>query len=306
MTFIDEHAAVFGVEPICRVLTEHGCAICPSTYYAARSRPPSTRAIRDAELDEQIRRIHATNYDVYGVRKTWRQLLREGHQVARCTVERRMRALGLEGVRRGKKIRTTTANPGHERADDRVNRDFTAARPNAVWVADFTYVATWCGIVYVAFVVDVHSRAIVGWSASMRKRTPLVLDALDMALWRRRRAGHPAGPGLVHHSDAGSQYTSFRFTAHLMSAGIDASIGTVGDALDNALMESQIGLYKTELIKRRGPWRSLAEVELATAEWIEWFNTARLHSAIGNVPPEEFEAAYYAQHQPNQTVGINR
>ncbi|MEV6867796.1 IS3 family transposase [Streptosporangium subroseum] len=306
VVFIDEHAAVFGVEPICRVLTEHGCAICPSTYYAAKSRPLSARAIRDATLDEHIRRIHAANYDVYGTRKMWRQLLREGHQIARCTVERRMRALGLEGVRRGKKIRTTTANPSHERAGDLVKRDFTAIRPNAVWAADFTHVTTWCDIVYVAFVVDVHSRAIVGWSASTRKRTPLVPGALDMALWRRERAGHPAGPGLVHHSDAGSQYTSFRFTAHLLTAGIDASIGTVGDALDNALMESQIGLYKTELIKRGGPWRSLADVELATAEWIEWFNTTRLHSAIGNVPPEEFEAAYYAQHQPNQTAGINR
>jgi putative transposase len=220
VTFIDEHAAVFGVEPICRVLTEHGCAICPSTYYAARSRPPSARTLRDAELDEQIRRIHAANYDVYGVRKMWRQLLRESHQVARCTVERRMRALGLEGVRRGKKIRTTTADPRHERAGDRVNRDFTAMRPNAVWVADFTYVSTWCGIVYVAFVVDVHSRAIVGWSASMRKRTPLVLDALDMALWRRKRAGHPAGPGLVHHSDAGSQGGFNRCSQHFAVGGV--------------------------------------------------------------------------------------
>jgi len=305
VTFIDEHREVFGVEPICRVLSEHGLSIAPSTYYAAKTRQPSPRAVRDAELDAHITRIHAANYGVYGVRKVWRQLVREGHQVARCTVERRMRALGLEGVRRGKKVRTTTADPCHQRAADLVKRQFTAARPNTVWVADFTYVAAWCGIVYVAFVVDVYSRAIVGWSASLNKRTPLVLDALDMALWRRDRAGRPTGPGLVHHSDAGSQYTSFRFTAHLLSAGIDASIGTVGDALDNALMESQIGLYKTELIKPRGPWRSLAEVELATAEWIDWFNTTRLHSAIGNVPPDEHEARHYAQHQPNETVRIN-
>ncbi|MFG1682906.1 IS3 family transposase [Nonomuraea sp. NPDC049269] len=305
MIFIDEHREMFGVEPICHVLTEHGLAISPSTYYAAKNRPPSARQVRDAELDDHIRRIHTTNYGVYGTRKVWRQLLREGHQVARCTVERRMRALGLQGARRGKKIRTTMADPDHQRAADLVRRDFTTPRPNTVWVADFTYVHAWCGIVYVAFVVDVYSRAIVGWTASLSKRTDLVLDALDMALWRRDRTGRPAGPGLVHHSDAGSQYTCFRFTAHLITAGIDASIGTVGDALDNALMESQIGLYKTELIKPRGPWRSLAEVELATAEWVEWFNTTRLHSSIDNIPPQEYEALHYAQHQPNETVGIN-
>jgi putative transposase len=305
VTFIDEHRQVFGVEPICRVLSAHGLSIAPSTYYAAKARPPSARAVRDAELDDHIQRIHADNYGVYGVRKVWHQLLREGRPVARCTVERRMRALGLHGARRGKKIRTTTPDPGHQRAADLVKRDFTASRPNTVWVADFTYVAAWCGIVYVAFVADVYSRAIVGWSASLNKRATLVLDALDMALWRRDRAGRPVGPGLVHHSDAGSQYTGFRFTAHLMTAGIDASIGTVGDALDNALMESQIGLYKTELIKPRGPWHSLAEVELATAEWVEWFNTTRLHSSIGNIPPDEYEALYYAQHHPSQPAGIN-
>lgn len=306
MTFIDEHQHLFGVEPICRVLTEHGMKISTSTYYAAKHRTPSARTLRDAELDTHIQRIHTANYGVYGARKIWRQLQREGHQAARCTVERRMRALGLHGARRGTKTRTTIADPHHERAADRLRRDFTAARPNATWVADFTYVATWCGVVYVAFVVDVYSRAIVGWAASTTKQTTLVLDALDMALWRRTRTGRPIEPGLIHHSDAGSQYTSFRFTAHLMSTGIDASIGTVGDALDNALMESQIGLYKTELIKRRGPWRSLADVEWATAEWVEWFNTSRLHSAIGHLPPEEYEALYYAQHQPNELVGINR
>ncbi|MFI6631485.1 IS3 family transposase [Nonomuraea fuscirosea] len=306
VTFIDQHAGVFGVEPICRVLTEHGCPISTSTYYAAKNRPPSPRALRDTELDAHIQRIHADNYGVYGARKVWQQLLREGHRVARCTVERRMRALGLQGARRGKKIRTTTPDPRHERAADRLQRDFTATQPNTAWVADFTHVAAWCGVVYVAFVVDVYSRAIVGWAASLTKHTTLVLDALDMALWRRERTGHPAGPGLIHHSDAGSQYTSFRFTTHLLAAGIDASIGTVGDALDNALMESQIGLYKTELIKPRGPWRSLAEVELATAEWVAWFNTTRLHSAIGHLPPEEFEAIYYAQSNPTEALAINR
>ncbi|MFI7418465.1 IS3 family transposase [Nonomuraea sp. NPDC049684] len=306
VTFIDQHAGVFGVEPICRVLTQHGCPISTSTYYAAKNRPPSARALRDAELDEHITRIHADNYGVYGARKVWQQLLREGHRVARCTVERRMRALGLQGARRGRKIRTTTPDLGHSRAADRLRRDFTAQRPNATWVADFTHVAAWSGVVYVAFVVDVYSRAIVGWAASPSKQTSLVLDALDMALWRRERTGRPVEAGLIHHSDAGSQYTSFRFTTHLLAAGIDASIGTVGDALDNALMESQIGLFKTELIKPRGPWRSLAEVELATAEWVAWFNTTRLHSAIGHLPPEEFEAVYYAQQHPNEALAINR
>jgi putative transposase len=295
---------VFGVEPICRVLSEHGCKIATSTYYAARKRPPSARARRDAELDEHIRRIHADNYGVYGARKVWRQLHREGHQVARCTVERRMKALGLQGVRRGRKIRTTVRDERHQRAGDLVRRNFTAQAPNRTWVADFTHVAAWCGVVYVAFVVDVFSRAIVGWAASTTKQTTLVLDALEMALWRRERTGHKPGPGLVHHSDAGSQYTSIRFTTHLIAAGIDASIGTVGDALDNALMESQIGLYKTELIKPRGPWRSLAEVELATAEWTEWFNNQRLHTAIGDIPPSEHEAIYYAQYQPNEAPAV--
>jgi putative transposase len=291
---------VFGVEPICRVLSEHGCKIATSTYYAAKNRLPSARAVRDAELDIEIGRVHADNYGVYGARKVWRQLQREGHRVARCTVERRMRALGLQGVRRGKKIRTTVRDDGHERAGDLVQRDFTAELPNQTWVADFTHVAAWCGVIYVAFVVDVFSRAIVGWAAATSKHTTLVLDALDMALWRRERAGRKPDRGLVHHSDAGSQYTSLRFTTHLIGAGIDASIGTVGDALDNALMESSIGLYKTELIKPRGPWRSLADVELATAEWVEWFNNQRLHTAIGDIPPEEYEAIYYAQHQPTE------
>jgi putative transposase len=295
---------VFGVEPICRVLSEHGCKIATSTYYAAKKRLPSRRALRDAELDIEIGRVHADNYGVYGARKVWRQLQREGHRVARCTVERRMRALGLRGVRRGKKIRTTIRDDGHERAGDLVRRDFTAQAPNTTWVADFTHVAAWCGVVYVAFVVDVFSRVIVGWAAATSKHTTLVLDALDMAIWRRERAGRKPRRGLVHHSDAGSQYTSLRFTTHLIGAGIDASIGTVGDALDNALMESAIGLYKTELINPRGPWRSLADVELATAEWVEWFNNQRLHTATGDTPPEEYEAIYYAQHQPTEAEAI--
>jgi putative transposase len=293
--FIDEHKDRFGgVQSICRVLTEHGWQIAPSGYWAAKKRPPSARAVRDAALLADIARIHADNYGVYGARKVWHELHREGHKVARCTVERLMRTAGLAGTRRGRKVRTTTPHPEHERAGDLVNRNFTADRPNRTWVADFTYVATWGGIVYVAFAVDMFSRAIVGWSAATNKRTALVLGALQMALWRRDRDGHIVENGLIHHSDAGSQYTSFRFTAHLVEAGIDASIGTVGDALDNALMESTIGLYKSELINRRGPWRSLADVELATADWVAWYNAKRLHSATGYLPPAEYEAAYYA------------
>ena len=304
MRFVDEHKDRFGgVQPICRVLSGHGWQIAPSGYWAAKSRPPSARAVRDAALTADIVRIHVGNYSVYGVRKMWQELHRQGTSVARCTVARLMRAAGLAGVRRGKKIRTTVADPGHERAGDLVNRNFTAPRPNRCWVADFTHVAAWSGVVYVAFAVDVYSRAIVGWSAATHKRTSLVLGALDMGLWRRDRAGQTVEKGLIHHSDAGSQYTSFRFTAHLLDTGIDASIGSVGDALDNALMESTIGLYKTELIKPRGPWRSQADVELATAEWVDWYNAKRLHSALSYIPPAEYESIYYAQLQPREAVG---
>jgi putative transposase len=303
--FIDEHQGVFGVEPICRVLSGHGAPIAPSTYYAAKSRPASARAVRDEQLKAEITRVWKENYEVYGADKVWLELNRQGISVARCTVERLMRGLGLQGARHGRKVRTTVRDERHERAGDLLGRDFTAPAPNRRWVADFTHVTAWCGIVYVAFVVDICSRAVVGWAAATHKRTKLVLDALQMALWRRDRDGHPAGPGLLHHSDAGSQYTSFAFTAHLIEAGIGASIGTVGDALDNALMESTIGLYKTELIKKQGPWKSLADVELATAEYLDWFNTRRLHTAIGGVPPDEYEAAYYAQTQPPTEAGPN-
>jgi putative transposase len=303
--FIDEHQNVFGVEPICRALTLHGAPIAPSTYYAAKSRPASVRAVRDARLKAEIARVWKENREVYGADKVWLELNRQGITVARCTTERLMRELGLQGVRRGRKVRTTVPGTGGHRAGDLLRRDFTAPAPNRRWVADFTYVATWACMVYVAFVVDVYSRAIVGWAAATHKRAKLVLDALQMALWRRDRDGHRPGPGLVHHSDAGSQYTSFAFTAHLIEAGIDASIGTVGDALDNALMESTIGLYKTELIKKDGPWKTLADVELATAEYVNWFNNKRLHTAIGGVPPAEYEAAYYAQTQPDPEAGPN-
>jgi putative transposase len=299
--FTGGHKGVFGVEPICRVLTQHGAPIAPGAYCAAKARPPSARAVRDEYLKTEITRVWKENREVYGAGKVWLELNRQGTGVARCTAERLMRQLGLAGVRRGRKVRTTAPGRDGHRAGDLLNRDFTAPAPNRRWVADFTYVTTWSGIVYVAFVVDVYSRAIVGWSAATHKRAKLVTDALQMALWRRDRDGHPAGPGLVHHSDAGSQYVSFVFTAHLIEAGIDASIGTVGD--DNALMESAIGLYKTELIKKDGPWKTPADVELATAEYADWFSTRRLHTAIGGIPPAEHEAAYYAQPQPNPEAG---
>ncbi|WSA04903.1 IS3 family transposase (plasmid) [Streptomyces sp. NBC_00841] len=304
VAFIDEHRDRFGgVEPICRTLTEHDCSIHPSTYYAHKKRLPSARALRDAELAPLIIKIYRDNYSVYGARKIWAELKRQGHQVARCTVERLMRAEGLTGAVRGKKIVTTVADKEAERAPDRLGRQFVATAPNRVWVADFTYVATWSGTVYVAFVVDTFSRRIVGWSAATNKQTPLVLSALEMGLWQRDRANTPVIPReLIHHSDAGSQYTSFRLATHLASEQIAASIGTVGDALDNALMESAIGLYKTELIKPQRPWKALGDVELATAEWVDWYNHSRLHGEIGHVPPAEYEAVHYQQQQNPQVT----
>jgi putative transposase len=297
VTFIDEHRDRFGgVEPICRVLTAHGCSIDPSTYYRAAKRAPSARAMRDVELKDLITRVHSENFGVYGVRKVWREINRRGEQVARCTVERLMRELGLAGAVRGKKVRTTVPDPSAERAPDLVKRNFVANAPNRCWVADFTYVQAYRGTVYVAFVVDTFSRRIVGWSAATSKATPLVLGALEMGLWQRDRAGQDRA-GLIHHSDAGSQYTSFRLAAHLAGENIAASIGTVGDALDNALMKSTIGLYKAELIKRRGPWRTLTDVELGTAEWIDWYNNRRLHGEIGHVPPVEYETDFYLSQQ---------
>lgn len=278
------------------MLADVGVQIAPSTYYAALSRPPSVRALRDEELKKEIKRVYEENYSVYGAEKVWWALNREGIRVGRCRVERLMRVLGLVGAVRGKTVRTTVSDPDGVRAPDLVKRQFTAGAPNRLWVADFTYVATWAGTVYVAFAIDVFSRRIVGWKASMSKETDLVLDAIDMGLGHRDyRCGNRCGDGhdkLVHHSDAGSQYTSFRFTSHLVESGIDASIGTVGDALDNALAESAIGLYKTELIKPRGPWHTIGEVDVATAAWVDWYNNRRLHGACGGRPPVEYEALY--------------
>lgn len=274
------------------MLTDFGIKIAPATYYAALSRPKSRREIEDEELMTEVRRVYDENYRVYGAKKIWRQLNREGIQVGRGRVARLMRRLGLVGVLRGKTVRTTIQDKDGVRAADLVKRQFTAGAPNRLWVADFTYVATWAGTVYVAFAIDAFSRKIVGWRASMSKETDLVLDAIDMGLRHRNYRPTNGDDKLIHHSDAGSQYTSFRFTQHLIDADIDASIGTVGDAYDNALAESTIGLYKTELIKPQGPWHNKNEVEIATAAWVEWYNNRRLHSACSYRPPTEFETLY--------------
>ncbi|GEP01884.1 transposase [Methylobacterium haplocladii] len=292
IAFIDDHRGAYGVEPICRVLP-----IAPSTYHAhvARRADPGrlpARSKRDAVLMTEIRRVYEANFCVYGVRKIWRQLDREGITAARCTIARLMRAMGLQGVVRGKTVQTTIPDPATACPLDRVNRQFKAACPNRLWVADFTYVATWGGFVYAAFVVDVFARRIVGWRVSRSARADFVLDALEQALHERRPF---AGSGLVCHSDRGSQYVTIRYTERLAEAGIDPSVGSVGDSYDNALAETIIGLFKTEVIHRRGPWRSFEAVEFATLEWVDWFNHRRLLEPIGNIPPAEAEARYYAQ-----------
>jgi putative transposase len=289
--FIDENRGSYGVEPICKVLP-----IAPSTYraHAAARRDPnrlSARARRDAALGEEIRRVFLENFSVYGARKVWRQLRREGEDVARCTVERIMRRVGLQGVVRGKGVKTTISDRKAPCPQDKVNRQFAADRPNQLWVADFTYVATWQGFVYVAFVIDVFARRIVGWRVSRSARTPFVLDALEQALCDRQ----PVRGGLVHHSDRGVQYVSIKYTERLADAGVEPSVGSVGDSYDNALAETINGLYKAEVIWRCGPWRSLEQVEFATLEWVDWFNNKRLLEPIGNIPPAEAEARYYAQ-----------
>jgi len=295
IAYIDQHKGRYGVEPICRVLP-----IAPSTYYQHTKGPRSARAVRDAQLKVEIRRVHGEHFGVYGARKVWRQLHREGIAVARCTVERLMGELGLEGVRRGKPRRTTTPDAAAARPADLVERDFSAQRPNQLWVADLTYVATWSGFVYVALVIDAFSRFLVGWQASRSLRTDLALDALEMAIWRRQAQLD----GLVHHSDRGSQYLSIRYTERLAEAGAVTSVGSRGDSYDNALAETIIGLYKTELVRRRGPWRGLDEVEYATLEWVDWFNHRRLLEPIGYVRPAEFEAAFLEQEDPSDPAGL--
>ncbi len=289
-SFIDDHRDQYGVEPICAELP-----IAPSTYYEHKGREAdpgkrSNRAKRDAELMIEIQRVFLENFCVYGARKVWRQLRREGFDVARCTVERLMKQLGIRGVIRGKGYKTTVVDLSAERPADLVERSFEATGPNRLWVADITYVSTWRGKVFAAFVIDVYSRMIVGWRVWNSLKTDLVLDALEQALYARTGT-----EGLVHHSDRGSQYLSIRYTERLAEAGIESSVGSVGDSYDNAMAESIIGLYKAEKIWPRGPWKNLDAVEYATLEWVDWYNNQRLLEPIGNIPPVEFEAAYYEQ-----------
>lgn len=301
VSFIDEHRVQYGVEPICTQLP-----IAPSVYYEQKAResqperiPPRLR--RDAAMSRQIQRVYQENFKVYGARKVWRQLGREDIRIARCTVERLMRVLGLQGVRRGKWCRTTMADTNANRPADLVKRQFKATRPNQLWVADFTYVATWTGFVYVAFVIDVFARRVIGWRVARSMQTDLVLDALEQAIWSRQKID-----GVVHHSDRGSQYLSIRYSERLIDAGVKPSVGTTGDSYDNALAETIIGLYKTEVIHQRGPWRHIDAVEYATLEWVDWFNNRRLLEPIGNMPPAEFEVAYYRQREELAIVaGLN-
>ena len=291
ISFIDAYRDDHGIEPICKVLP-----IAPSTYHAhaARRADPDTapaRVKRNTVLRGEIKRVFDENFQVYGVRKVWRQLLREGFEVARCTVARLMHCMGLQGVVRGKSVRTTVSDKAAPCPLDHVNRQFRAPRPNVLWVSDFTYVATWQGFVYTAFVIDVYARRIVGWRVSKSAHAGFVLDALEQALHERRPVG---GAGLVHHSDRGVQYVSIKYTERLAEAGLVPSVGSVGDSYDNALAETINGLYKAEVIHRRGPWRSFEAVEYATLEWVDWYNNRRLLSSVGHVPPAEAEAAYFA------------
>jgi transposase InsO family protein len=290
--FIDDHRDEYGIESICAVVP-----IAPSTYFRRRARQVDptrrpARARRDDELHAAIQRVWDDNQHVYGPRKVWKQLRREGHRVARCTVERLMRDMGLKGATRGRAWVVTTRAAAADRPADLVDRRFTATRPNQLWVADFTYVATWRGFVYVAFVIDVFARRIVGWRVSSSLVTDFVLDALEQAIYDRCGTGVE---DLVHHSDRGTQYLSMRYTGRLADVGIEPSVGSRGDSYDNALAESIIGLFKTEVIHRTGPWRHLEAVEFATLDWVDWFNTRRLLEPIGYLPPAEYEARHYSE-----------
>ena len=298
VAYIDEHRGRFGVQPICRVLTGHGVAIAPSSYYAARKRPASARAVRDAWLTAEITRVYKESGEVYGARKVWLQLHREHIGCARCTVERLMRAAGLRGVRRGRRTRTTIPADRRGWPPDLVHRDFHAQAPNRLWVVDLTYVPlTAGGFAYTAFVIDAFSRMITGWKVAGHLRASLALDALEMAVSARLRTGQSL-TGLVHHSDRGGQYLAIRYTARLEQAGAITSVGSRGDSYDNALAETIIGLYKAELIRHRGPWHSVPLVEAATAWWAGWFNNRRLYRRLGDIPPAEYEQNWLEGQQP--------
>ena len=297
MAYIDAHKGEYGVEPICKVLQ-----VAPSTYYAAKTRPPSARSVSDAATTAVITKVHAENYGVYGITKVHAALRRNGHRVARCTVHRLMRAAGLRGIIRAKGPRTTVAGTGPETRPDLVERSFTAAAPDRLWVADITYCRTFAGWVYAAFVIDVFSRRVVGWQLSTSLRTDLALDALEMGLWTRSHDGHDTS-GVVHHSDKGVQYVAVRYTQRLAEAGAVASVGSTGDSYDNALAEAFNSLFKAELIRNKGPWKSMDDLEIAVAEYVDWFNHRRLHGEIGLVPPIEFEDAYYRHHTAPATAG---
>ncbi len=294
--FIDEHRDEFGVEPICATLQ-----VAPSTYYAARKRAPSARALRDAVMMPILLTLWVANRKLYGAHKLWKAARRAGHVIGRDQVARLMKALEIEGVRRGRRVRTTRPDQGAARHPDLVNRTFTATAPNQLWVVDLTYVATWAGVAYVCFITDAFSRRIVGWRVATHMRTTMVLDAVEMARWARGTRLE----GLVTHSDAGSQFTSIRYGERLAELGAVPSIGSVGDSFDNALAETVNGLYKTELIRGpdQGPWRTIDDVELATLGWVHWYNTERLHGYLDDVPPVEYEEAHYAQTATSGSIG---
>ena len=312
IAFITEHkdhrvgdGLRWGVEPLCTVLSEHGVTISPSTYYEWTDRLPSRRQLRDVDIAELIstERASCPFVATLGSRKMWLRLRGKGHDVARCTVERIMRAHGWEGARYGKPVRTTIPDTEHRRAPDLVGRDFSPNAPNRLWVADFSYVPTWTGMVYVAFVIDAYARRIIGWRVAKQMTTALVLEALEHALFTRAGEGVNDLSGLIAHSDAGSQYTSIAFTSRLIEKGVDPSVGSVGDALDNALAETTVGSFKTELIRRQGPWRDVDHVEIGTLNWVHWFNTERPHEALDDLTPEATERLHYDHRSTPATVG---
>lgn len=304
VAFVHSQREEHGVQPVLAALTQTPAEIAPSTYYAAKARPESARTVRDRELTATIKRVHKDNYGVYGARKVWRQLHRDGVDVARCTVERLMRENGLRGLLRDRSPRTTRPAAETSRPADLVERDFTATRVNELWVADITYVRTAAGWVYAAFVLDVYSRVIVGWQVATSLYTDLALDALQMAIWRRQASGADLA-GLVHHSDRGVQYRAVRYTQRLVEADAVASVGSKGDSYDNAMAEAFNSLYKAELVRNKGPWHGIDDLEIATVEYIDWYNNRRLHGELGHVPPAEYEALHAMTHPVTATLETN-